>query len=101
MLATDMRHCARSLKAIGPESKVHVAPLPAPKFLSPTCLILEIPVYLLIFNSEMKIYSINFSDIFFSQKMRAQDCAGFYINAYKIPNAVNMPFTQNASSWKF
>lgn len=28
--------------------------------------------------------------------MRAQDCAGFYINAYKIPNAVNMSFIQNA-----
>lgn len=32
--------------------------------------------------------------------MRAQDCAGFYINAYKIPNAVTMSFLQNASSWK-
>lgn len=80
MLEMDMGHCARSLKATGPDSEVNMAPLPAPKFLFPTCLVPEIPVYCLILNSEMKIYSVNISYFSF-QKMRAQDCAGFYINA--------------------
>lgn len=65
-----MGHCARSLKATGPDSKVNMAPLPAPKLLFPTCLVPEIPVYLLIFHSEMKIYSVNISyiHIFFFSK---------------------------------